>query len=74
MRRDQGVHRDAQLGFPAARDLLHAALEVRRRLEELAPLLQELAPGLGEDGPVAAPIEEVDPQGLLELAHGVSDC
>jgi hypothetical protein len=70
----QRVHGDAQLRLPALRDLLHAAFDVGRGAQQLAPLHEQLTPRVGEHRPVPAAVEERDAQALFQLPYGVSDC
>ena len=65
---DHGVDGDAQLRLPALRHLLDAAFEVGGGAQQVPPLVQQLPARLGEHGPVAAAVEELDAQSLLELA------
>jgi hypothetical protein len=57
---DDGVHRDAQLRFPASCDLLHATFDVGRRAQQLTALREQGFSGFGEHCAVATAVEDLD--------------
>ena len=70
---DDVVVGDAQLRFPALGHPLYAALDVHRGAQQVAPVLEQFLPGRRKARAMAAAVEQLDPEVLLELLHGVGD-
>jgi hypothetical protein len=71
--RDQIVDGDTQLDLVARRHALDARLDLAGGDEQPPALAQQLAPGLGELGAVAAAVEQRHVEVVLELLHGIGD-
>jgi hypothetical protein len=64
---------NAQLGLPSLGDTLDAALDVYRGPQQVTAVLEQLLAGWGEPGAVAAAVEQLDAEILLQLLHGIGD-
>ncbi len=64
---------DAQLRFPASRDALDPALQVGGGAQQVAAFAQQFLTGFRQLGTVAAAVEKLHFQVLLELLDGVGD-
>ena len=71
--RDEIVDRDAQFGLPTGRNVLDAVLEVGRGAQQMAALTQQRFTGIGQACAMAAAVEQLDAEILLELLDRVGN-
>ena len=72
--RDDVVHCDSQFGLPAGGHPLYPAFQVGGGAQQVPPLAQQFLTRVGQFRPVAAAVEQLDLQILLELLDGIGDC
>ena len=74
LRRHQVIESDAQFALPAGGNAPYAAFQVGRRAQKMASFAQQRLAGFGQTCAVAAAIEQLHVEILLELLDGVGDC